>query len=136
MEVVRHPRLTRKQQAKNLGIGKTCLHEVLAEPETKGLIKDLLAKAGATNELVAKRLAEGLSATETKVFSLDGEVIESDPVVDFGERRQYARLVAELSGQLDAEGSSSFELFAMLTEDQLAQIALGKASAADFTKKK
>ena len=49
-------------------------------------------------ERIAKTIAEGMGATETKFFSHEGVVQDSREVVDYSERRAYAQLAAELGG--------------------------------------
>lgn len=47
--------------------------------------------------LAHARIAEGLDATSQKVFQREGEVIYSKPLVDWTERREYAREVLKLA---------------------------------------
>jgi hypothetical protein len=49
-------------------------------------------------ELIAKAIADGLSATETKFFSHEGTVQDKREVPAWSERRQYAELAAEYGG--------------------------------------
>ena len=49
-------------------------------------------------EKILERLAEGLDATETKVFMHEGGVIYSRPLVNFTERRHYVELAARYGG--------------------------------------
>jgi hypothetical protein len=56
---------------------------------------------GGSLKLVGKRVAEGLSAQLTRTF-LDkaGNVVYSDALVDFDQRRKYAELAARFEGAL------------------------------------
>lgn len=49
-------------------------------------------------ELVIQRIAEGLSATETKIATWEGEITDQRDLVAWGERRMYAELAAKLGG--------------------------------------
>jgi hypothetical protein len=49
-------------------------------------------------EVIAKTIAEGMTATETKFFSHEGVVQDKREVPAWSERRQYAELAAEYGG--------------------------------------
>jgi len=49
-------------------------------------------------EQIAKTIADGMAATETKFFSHEGVVQDEREVPAWSERRQYAELAAELGG--------------------------------------
>lgn len=66
------------------------------EPKAKRLISDYLEKAGATPLKAAEIIAQGLDATK---------VSDGSEVVDYKERREYTKLYAELTGQLDRKSS-------------------------------
>ncbi len=75
--------------------------ETLAKPNVrKALLREIHAHGG-TLALTGKRLAEGLSAHQTRVFlNKDGELVYSDALVDFDQRRKYAELVSRFEGAL------------------------------------
>jgi hypothetical protein len=66
-------------------------------------------------ELVAQRIAEGLSAVETKFATFEGKITDSMEVIAYGERRMYAELAARLRGdylpgqRIELEGESHRE---------------------------
>lgn len=76
---------------------------LLENPEFKdqvGLIRAaLLVKDKKIFQKVATVLSDGLEAQETKFFSHLGKIRETRNVVNFGERRQYAELVARIFGE-------------------------------------
>ena len=49
-------------------------------------------------EFIAKTIADGMAATETKFFSHEGLVQDQRDVPAWSERRQYAELAAEYGG--------------------------------------
>lgn len=66
----------------------------------EALLKQIHAHGG-TLELTGKRLAEGLSAHQTRVFlSKDGALVYSDELVDYDQRRKYAELISRFEGAL------------------------------------
>jgi len=79
----------------------TLASETLAKPNVrKALLREIHAHGG-TLALTGKRLAEGLSAHQTRVFlSKDGHLVYSDELVDFDQRRKYAELVSRFEGAL------------------------------------
>lgn len=50
---------------------------------------------------LAKRIAEGLDATETKFFQMEGQVTDSRDVIAWGERHKYAKLAAEYGAYVE-----------------------------------
>jgi ABC-type uncharacterized transport system ATPase subunit len=79
----------------------TVASETLAKPNVrKALLREIHAHGG-TLALTGKRLAEGLSAHQTRVFlNKDGELVYSDALVDYDQRRKYAELVSRFEGAL------------------------------------
>ncbi len=75
--------------------------ETLKKPNVRlALLREIHAHGG-TLALTGKRLAEGLSAHQTRVFlSKKGQLVYSDELVDFDQRRKYAELVARFEGAL------------------------------------
>lgn len=77
--------------------------EVLAKnPRTKLLkgqaLREYFAKMLPTEQEIAQRFHEGLSAEQTIYFQNKGKVTDSRTVVDYAERRHYARLCANYRG--------------------------------------
>lgn len=77
------------------------------EPIAKKHVSELLHDAGATNVKLAQRIAEGLDA--------DKILASGAQVVDYKERREHVRLVAELTGQLQSKGSTNIGISLNLT---------------------
>ena len=75
--------------------------ETLARPKVReALVREIHAHGGSL-KLVGKRVAEGLSAHQTRVFlSKDGSVVYSEALVDYDQRRKYAELAARFEGAL------------------------------------
>jgi len=66
----------------------------------EALVRQIHAHGGSL-KLVGKRVAEGLSAHETRVFlTKGGELVYSEGLADFAERRRYAELAARFEGAL------------------------------------
>lgn len=66
----------------------------------QALLREIHAHGG-TLALTGKRLAEGLSAHQTRVFlSKDGGLVYSDELVDYDQRRKYAELISRFEGAL------------------------------------
>lgn len=73
----------------------------LAKPNVRNALLKQIHAHGGTLELTGKRLAEGLSAHQTRVFlNKDGELVYSDALVDYDQRRKYAELVSRFEGAL------------------------------------
>lgn len=53
--------------------------------------------------VLAQRIAEGLNAQETKFFQKDGVVTDSKNVVNYAERREYAKLAASWGGYVEQD---------------------------------
>ena len=81
-------------------VGHNAKQKLDAKPGVQKLFTHLLAEAGATDELLAQRIFEGLNAWETKFATFEGEITDSDEVISFSERREMAELVLKLKGYL------------------------------------
>lgn len=69
---------------------------------------------------IAQRLAEGLDATETKVFQHNGEVTLTCDVVDYEQRRKYIALAAKLGGyHVDREEVQFTDVMSDLSDEEL-----------------
>jgi hypothetical protein len=47
-------------------------------------------------EKIVARIAEGLDATETKLYAFQGMIFDREDLISWTERREYARLAAEM----------------------------------------
>jgi hypothetical protein len=74
--------------------------QIASKPAVRGAFKKLMEAAGITDELLARRLKEGIDAKETKFFQKDGLVISKRTVVYHGERRSHLELALKLKGRL------------------------------------
>ena len=74
-------------------------HQVVKNSEVSNEIQRVLDAAGATEERCAEVLRAGLEAKDTKVFCQDGQVVYSDALIDFAERRLTAAEVLKLRGR-------------------------------------
>lgn len=82
--------------------------------------------AGATLEKSAQVISEAMDATEAKFFSFEGKVCDERHVVDHGTRLAAAKLNLEARGELKNGVNLTFNKYENLTDEQLAQIALGQ----------
>ena len=85
--------------------------------------------AGATREVVAKKLAEGLDATHTEFFQKDGIVTDKRTTIDYANRRAYVETAARLRGDLkqaDEDFKQINNFLLTITDRQLADALLGK----------
>ena len=70
------------------------------KPAVQQLFIHVLEQAGATDALLAKRVFEGLNARDTKFATYEGEITDSQEVIDYGERREMTELALKLKGHL------------------------------------
>lgn len=74
--------------------------EIESSPAVKGLFTQMLTEAGATDELLAQRLREGLDAMDTKFATFEGRITDHEELVSWSERREYLELALKLKGHL------------------------------------
>lgn len=95
------------EAAKNAGFSpitaKQKGHQLMQKPKIIAAIQVAISKAGITPKLLAKRLREGLDATETKTFAFNGKIMDEKEVADFKERREHIELATKLLGATDKE---------------------------------
>ncbi len=70
------------------------------KPAVQQLFTHLLDAVGATDELLARRIYQGLHAMQTKTATHEGIITDRKNMVDFGERREMAELALKLRGHL------------------------------------
>lgn len=89
------------QAARNAGYSESVALKADAiigsSPAVEDAFRDLLQKAGVSDELLASRIREGLDAT---IVSKETQFANREELVDFGERREMAELVLRLTGLL------------------------------------
>lgn len=80
-------------------LAQTSATDNLGNHDVRALIERELEKRGATGALWAERMRDGLDATKVRVFcTKDGELIYSDPQVDYEQRRKYAEEIGKVRG--------------------------------------
>jgi phage terminase small subunit len=91
---------TKKQAAIDAGYSPSFARAAGTNIETKDVQQAFrhLLRTRIPAHKIAKRIAEGLDAVETKFFQKDGVVTDSKDVVAWSERRQYAELASEFGG--------------------------------------
>ena len=73
--------------------------------------RSMLEAAGLTDVVIRKahqRLAEGLDADTVKVFHSEGEILYSQPLTDWTERREAAKEVLKLADHYPARTEHEF----------------------------
>jgi hypothetical protein len=80
-------------------------HERL-EPRRIQTMKDALESAGVTKEKISAVILEGLSATKLVTSPTEPD----KEVVDYGERRQYAKLSLEAMGELQSKPTVAIQI--------------------------
>lgn len=82
------------------------ISEQLQRPYVKQYMGEILDKAGVSDEIIARTIKAGLKAKETKFFQHEGVVVEEREVIDYSERREHAKLAAQLKGHLAPDPKS------------------------------
>lgn len=112
--------------------------KALASKAVRSAIELALDAAGADLASAAKVVAQAQQANETKFYAFEGRVVDKRVVVDHPTRLAAAKLNLEarkvVGGGAAGQGGPTFNVFSKLTTIQIAQIADGKASLADFAK--
>jgi hypothetical protein len=75
---------------------------ITRSPTVQAIFPDLLASCGASAELLAQRMREGLDAVAIRYFTHAGAVTDSRQVVDYAERRAMVELCLRVMGYLPA----------------------------------
>ena len=82
------------------------------KPHVKARIRELLEASPATSIIgLHKKIKEGLNATETKFFQLEGHVTETHDCIDYGTRHKYLSTALELHGATDRADSGVINNF-------------------------
>ena len=104
---IKYPRATLKVIGQKVGKSDPAhVHRELAKPHVKAYMKQLMdASPKLRLPAVLKKLEEGLDATEVKLFSHEGEIIESAPMIDYSTRHKYLETALECHGAKEAKGS-------------------------------
>jgi hypothetical protein len=91
---------SKRQAALDAGFSESMANHATDKIETKNVRETFSALVRETvpAEQIAKAIAEGISAKETKFFAHEGVVQDQRDVVAWSERRQYVQLAAEYGG--------------------------------------
>lgn len=127
-----YPAITQQELADAVGISLTGARQALHTPQARVYMANYLDKAGATVEKAARVISEAMDAMETKFFSFEGRVCDERDVVDHGTRLGAAQLNLKARGELKEGAQVQVNLYADLTDQQLAAIASGAADPRSF----
>jgi hypothetical protein len=91
---------SKKQAALDAGFSETMANHAADKIETPDVREAFarLVREMIPPDQIAKTIADGMAATETKFFSHEGVVQDKREVPAWSERRQYAELAAEYGG--------------------------------------
>jgi hypothetical protein len=111
---------TKLQSALDAGyaesVAKTA-KEHIETPDVQAAFAALIQSVIPAEKIVA-RIAEGLDAMETKVFSFQGMIFDKEEFVSWTERREYLKLATEYGGYF-VEPEKKVALRGTLTLEQL-----------------
>jgi hypothetical protein len=91
--------MTKKEAALSAGYAESTALRVannIETPDVRAAFAELM-RLKCPAEKIARRVAEGMDATENALCSVNGEVSQS-AIVSWSERRHYTRLAAEFAG--------------------------------------
>jgi DNA-binding CsgD family transcriptional regulator len=88
---------TKRQSALDAGYAESVARTAKEHIETPDLRKAFatLIQSVIPAEKIVARIAEGLDAMETKVFSFQGTIFDQTDLIAWTERREYAKMAAE-----------------------------------------
>lgn len=96
--------MTREEAKRFAGYSETTRPARIENPSIKAAFARLIKQAVPAH-ILAKRIAEGLNAEETKFFQHEGKITDQANVIAWSERRQYAQLAAQYGGYVETETS-------------------------------
>jgi phage terminase small subunit len=92
-----------KQEAKRIaGYSATTSTTLIESPSVKAAFSRLVRQFTPAHVL-ARVIAEGVEAHETKFFQHEGKVTDSKDVIAWGPRATFAKLAAEYGGYVETE---------------------------------
>ena len=101
---IANPRKPKAKVAREAGyadsIARNAGQKIEESKAVKELFTALLERRGITDDLLAKRLYQGLFAMETKTAQVDGKISDKLHLVSWSERRAYLELLLKLKGHL------------------------------------
>lgn len=124
-----------KREAKNLaGYAISTSTYSVENSSVKAALARLIRQAVPAHVLV-KRIAEGVSAEETKFFQKEGIVTDQRNVIAWSERREYLKLATEygqyIETKADQDQQSKVSVGITLLNGITTPRSIGKAPAAD-----
>lgn len=111
---------------------KQAVSAMVRKPIMRAYLATFLDEAGATLESAAKVIADAQQAKDTKLFSYEGRVTDTVELVDHKTRLDAAKMNLQARGQLKDGANVQVSIYASLTDEQLAQIAVGAAAPEEF----
>jgi hypothetical protein len=95
-----------KMEAKRIaGYAETTMPSTIENSSVKAAFSRLVRQYVPAHHL-AKRIAEGLDAMETKFFQHEGRVTDSKDLINWTARHNYAKLAAEFGQYVEPEAKS------------------------------
>lgn len=95
-----------KQEAKRIaGYSATTSTTLIESPSVKAAFSRLVRQFTPAHVL-ARAIAEGVQAHETKFFQHEGKVTDSKDVIAWGPRATFAKLAAEYGGYVETEAQA------------------------------
>lgn len=114
------------------GVTPKVVKGMLQKPQVRAYLATFLDEAGATLESAAQVIADAQQAKETRLFAFNGRVTDTVELVDHKVRMDAAKLNLQARGQLKDGVNVNVNIYAELTDEALAQIAMGVARPEDF----
>jgi hypothetical protein len=99
-------KITKRQAARNAGFADTSAIVRIESQNLRAQFSKLMRQYVPAHK-IAQRIAEGLDAEETKFFQFEGRVSDQRNVVNLSERRQYAKLAAEMTDYVESGTAQS-----------------------------
>lgn len=110
-ELLDDPDMTLKEAGKRAGWPNNSAqnaYQALKSPSARELFRrEMEKRPGLRHSALAEKLEQGLSATTTKLFAHEGQIIDERELVDFGARATYLTLATKLA---DLDPASRTEL--------------------------
>ena len=127
-----HPDATPAQIAEATGTTKSVVTRVLNTPAVRRFMSPILDEQGASLREAAKAIGDALKAEKVQRFAYKGDIVEACPEPDHDVRVKAAKVAMEGHGALEPAPAVNINMV-NLTDQQLAEIAAGKKTLADFT---
>lgn len=127
-----NPEMNDKEIGEVIGEKDSKVKRIFNKPAVRVYMESYLDKAGATREESARVIADAHKAVETKIFAFEGHITDEKVLIDHGTRLDAAKLNLQIRGDLKEGAQVQFNQFVGLTDEQLAKIASGNATAGEF----